>query len=106
MFSRIGTFDVDPSKLTELVAHFHDQVVPAFSKHAGFLGYQAYVDHECGRFVGVSLWSTRLELEASGGTAKHALEVAFRIGATPVGEPQILEMAFNARPSDRGAPGA
>ena len=106
MFSRIGTFDVSPSKLTELVAHFHDQVVPAFSEHAGFLGYQAYVDHERGRFVGISLWSTRGELEASAGTAKQALEVAFKIGATPVGEPQILQMAFTAKPRERGAPDA
>ena len=103
MFSRIGTFDVSPLKLAELVAHFHNQVVPAFSEHPGFLGYQAYVDHERGRFVGVSLWSTRAELEASAGSAKQALEVAFKIGATPVGEPQILQMAFNAKPRERGA---
>lgn len=106
MFSRIGTFDVSPQQLAELVAHFHENVVPAFSKHAGFLGYQAYVDQERGRFVGVSLWNTRSELEASSGTAKQALAVAFKIGATPVGEPQILEMAFDARPREQGAPDA
>ena len=103
MFSRIGTFDVSPLKLAELVAHIHNKVVPAFSEHPGFLGYQAYVDHERGRFVGVSLWNTRAELEASAGSAKQALEVAFKIGATPVGEPQILQVAFNAKPRERGA---
>lgn len=98
MFARIGTFDVSPSRLNDLVAHFQGQVVPAFSEHAGFLGYQAYVDRERGRFVGVSVWSTRGELEASAETAKWALEVAFEIGATPVGEPQVLQMACNAKP--------
>jgi len=97
MYARIGTFDVSPENLDELTTLFHAQVVPAFSEHSGFIGYQAFVDRERGRFVGISLWRTRSELEGSVATAQRALNSASNIGAVTVGEPQILEMAFDAR---------
>ena len=64
----------------------------------GFLGYTAYVDRDCGRFVGISLWETRQDLEASAGTALEARNAAADLGAETIGEPHILEMAFDARP--------
>ena len=103
MFARIGTFDVAPEKLVELLSHFQNHVVPAFSKHSGFLGYQAFTDQERGRFVGISLWNTRFELEASAVTAKQALHMASEIGSVAAGEPQILEMAFDSSSKNLGA---
>lgn len=98
MQARIGTFEVPLERLDEVVTLFRDRVVPAFSKHAGFIGYQAYVDRAQGRFVGVSLWTSREALDASSETALRARNGAADLGATTVGEPQILEMAFDAKP--------
>ena len=95
MHARIGTFEVSPQRLDELVAHLRDRVVPAFSKHEGFLGYRAYVDRERGRLIGISLWTTRAALDASGETARRALREAADLGAVVVGEPQALELAFD-----------
>ena len=39
--ARMGTFEVPPAALDEVVALFRDRVVPAFSRHDGFLGYEA-----------------------------------------------------------------
>ncbi|MEO8023698.1 antibiotic biosynthesis monooxygenase family protein [Polaromonas sp.] len=96
MQARIGTFEVSPEGLEEVVALFRDRVVPAFSAHTGFIGYQAYVDRAQGRFVGVSLWASREALDASGETALRARNDAADLGARTIGEPQILEMAFAA----------
>jgi hypothetical protein len=102
MHARIGTFDVDPSRLDEVVALFRGPVFEAFSRHGGFIGYQSYVDRP--RMVGLSLWERLDDLEASAPTARHAREQAAALGATTVGEPQIVELAFDARAS-RPAPG-
>ena len=98
MQARIGTFQVSPEKLEEVERLFQHQVVPAFSRHRGFIGYTAYVDRERGRFVGISLWQTRQDLDASAEAALQARNAAAQIGAQTVGEPQMLEMAFDARP--------
>lgn len=94
--SAIGTFDAPPDRLDTVVAHFRDSVVPAFSKHDGFVGYRLYVDRERGRLVGISLWTTRAALEASVATARTALDGAARLGATIVGQPQTFAEAFDA----------
>ncbi len=100
MYARIGTFETSPSNLQQLETLLRDQVVAAFSKQDGFLGYQAYVDRERGRLVGISQWTTRAALEASAETGRHAVRKAAELGAVVVGEMQILELAF-----DRGAQG-
>lgn len=53
MHARLGTFEVSPDRLDEVVALFRGPVFEAFSKHKGFLGYQSYVDRERGRMVGL-----------------------------------------------------
>lgn len=97
MHARIGTFEVSPSRLDEVAKLFRERVFSAFSEHQGFIGYQAYVDRERGRFVGISLWTTREALMASGETARGARSEAADLGAMTMGEPQILELAFDAR---------
>jgi quinol monooxygenase YgiN len=74
-----------------------DEVVLAFSKHDGFLGYQAYVDRQRGRLVGISLWTTNSTLEASAQTGRYAVSKAAELGAVVVGDMQILELAFDTR---------
>jgi quinol monooxygenase YgiN len=99
MHARIGTFDVPPRRLDEVLVFFRERIVSAFTAHEGFLGYQAYVDPERGRFVGISLWTTRAALERSRETARVVLGQASHLGAVTVAEPEILELAFDARPS-------
>jgi quinol monooxygenase YgiN len=98
MYARMGTFEMLPLNLGKVAALLRDQVVSAFSQHDGFLGYQAYVDRERGRLVGVSLWTTRSNLEASAETGRQAVKKAAELGAVVVGDMQILELAFDVRP--------
>jgi quinol monooxygenase YgiN len=97
LYARIGTFEMPPLIVDSVAALLRDQVVSAFSKHEGFLGYQAYVDRERGRLVGISLWTTRSTLEASAETGLHAVSKVAELGARVVGDIQILESAFDTR---------
>ena len=74
-----------------------DRVIPAFSKHKGFIRYAAYVGRDRGRIVGISCWETQADQEESGGTAVWAREEAARSGAQMAGEPQVLELAFDSQ---------
>jgi quinol monooxygenase YgiN len=95
LHARIGTFSAPPDRVPEVIAHFRDRVVPRFRKHAGFLGYRAYADAARGRIVGISLWETRAALDSSVETARTALREAREMGAETLGEPEILELAFD-----------
>jgi quinol monooxygenase YgiN len=95
VFARIGTFEMSPLSLDEVASFLRDHVVPAFSKHTGFRGYQAYVDRERGRLMGISLWTTRSALEASAETGREAVSKAAKLGAVVVGDMRIVELAFD-----------
>ena len=97
MFVRIGTFAAPASQLDELVALFKERVCDAFSSLEGFLGYDAFVDRASGRFVGISKWTTREALMLSEDTGRRSRLEAEALGARWLGEPQILEMAFEKR---------
>ena len=53
--------------------------------------------------VGLSLWECLGDLQASAETARYAREQAAALGAGTVGEPQVLELAFDARAHPPGA---
>ena len=98
MYARIGTFEVDPTQFDVAIEHFRVNAVKGFSVHEGFLGYQAYADRERGHIVGISRWTSREALEASNESARVILSRANELGADIVGEPQVLEEAFDAKP--------
>ena len=97
MHARIGTFEVEPLRLDQIVALFRGPVFDDVSRHQGFLGYHSYVDRARGRMVGISLWESLSDLQASSEAARQARERAVALGATVIGEPQIMELAFDAR---------
>lgn len=98
MHIRIATFDVNPSQLAAVVEHFRVEAIRVFSAHEGFLGYQAFMDPDRGRMVGMSRWRSLAELEASGESGRGIIRGAIELGAVMVGEPQILEQAFDVAP--------
>ena len=98
MYARIGTFKIEPTKLDIATEYFRLDAVKAFSAHDAFLGYQSYIDRELGLMVGISRWASLEGLESSSESARNILAQASELGASLVGEPQILEQAFDERP--------
>ena len=99
MYARIGTFEIEPAKLDVASENFRINAAKAFSALEGFLGYQAYIDRERGLIVGISRWTSREALEASSESALGFLNRANELGAVIVGEPQVLEEAFDDEPA-------
>lgn len=97
----MAAFDVDPSRLEAVVEHFRVEAVRVLSAHEGFLGYQAFVDRDRGRMVGVSRWRSLAELEASSESGRGIIRRAVELGAVMVGEPQVLERIFDVGPEQR-----
>jgi hypothetical protein len=76
MHARIDTFTVPAERLDDVVRIFQDHAVPA----------------------SISLWTTRAARDAGMSTGRRWIAAGGELGAAIVGEPQILEQAFDARP--------
>tara|TARA_B110000503_G_scaffold19237_1_gene28614 strand:- start:2489 stop:2812 length:324 start_codon:yes stop_codon:yes gene_type:complete len=98
MYARIGTFKTSSAQIDAVIQDLRVNAVKAFSAHKGFLGYQAYVDKETGCIIGISRWNSRQALELTDESAKNILRMASELGAHVIGDPKILEEAFDEKP--------
>lgn len=95
MYVRIATSEIPPRQENAVAEHFRVGAIRAFSDRDGFLGYQAFVDRDRGRMVGISRWRSLAALEASSESGRGIIEGAVALGVIMVGDPQILELAFD-----------
>jgi quinol monooxygenase YgiN len=94
----MAIFEVSPLRLDAVAEHFRAEAIRVFSGREGFLGYQAFIDRDRGRMVGISRWRSLAALEASSEAGRGIIRGALDLGAVMVGEPQVLEQAFNVDP--------
>ena len=89
MHARIVTTQAQPEKLDQLIAVFHDSIVPAAQQQKGFVGIKLFVDRTTGKGVVVSRWQTEEDMnagEASGYYQEQFAKVAPFLTAPPVRE--------------------
>jgi quinol monooxygenase YgiN len=103
--ARIGTFTVPADRLALVVEFFRDDVVGAFATMDGFVGYEAFVDREAGRYIGISHWASRAALDASAAIAAQAGRAAAQLGAEIAGKPSVVQMVFDTRTHRRQGAG-
>ena len=96
-FARIGVFETDGRSLAPVVDLFRDRIMPMFEARDGFLGYQAFLEDDGLRYVGISYWSSLVALESSAEAAATARVAAAELGARVVGEPMIVRQQFDTR---------
>lgn len=96
-FARIGIFEADGAPTDPVVDLFRDVITPRFEALDGFLGYQAFVEEDGTRYVGISYWASAAALEASAEVARGARDEAAALGARVIGDPIIMREAFNTR---------
>lgn len=99
MYARLATFDVNPAQLDAVAEHFRAEAIRVFAGRDGFLGYRAFIDRTHGRMIGISRWRSLAALEASSESGRGIIAGALELGAMLVGEPQILEQAFDVVPA-------
>jgi heme-degrading monooxygenase HmoA len=65
MYARIITAQVQPDKLNEFSTAFSELVLPDASQERGFKGIYMMKDAAHSRIIGVVLWETQADAEAS-----------------------------------------
>ncbi len=65
MFARVRITDGVPAKVDEGVRHFRAMVVSAYKDVAGFKGAYLLVNRKSGRVMGITLWDTEANLQAT-----------------------------------------
>ena len=96
-FARIGVFETEGQPLDPVVDLFRDKITAEFARLDGFVGYQAFVDDEARRYIGISYWTSLAAVQASAAVATAAREEAHKLGARTIAEPMIVRQAFDTR---------
>jgi heme-degrading monooxygenase HmoA len=65
MFARVSTIEAKPDQLEAGVHQYQEMVLPEVRKMAGFKGAYLLVDRKSGKNVGITLWDTEKNLQAS-----------------------------------------
>ena len=71
MFSRVNFLEVTPDRMDDIAPVVRHVVRPAISAEPGYVGYVVLGDSRAGKAVGVTLWDTESEREASDARARE-----------------------------------
>jgi len=66
MYARVITFQYQPGKMDEGLDILRESVVPELRQLAGFQGATNLVDRSNNKVVGITLWQSEADLQASG----------------------------------------
>ena len=94
MFARVTTGEGKPEQIEAGIRNFREQVGPVAKKMAGFKGSYFLVDRKKGKMLGVALWDTLANLQASAEAAKQlSAGVTQAAAATKPPTVEIYEVA-------------
>lgn len=68
--SRVSTIQGKKEQVDQGINHYREETVPAARKMAGFKGAYLLVDRKNGKSMGITLWDTERNLQASAATAE------------------------------------
>ncbi len=69
MFARVSIIQGQKEQIDEGVKHYRERVLPEARKMAGFKGAYLLVDRKTGKNLGITLWDTEKDLQASAAAA-------------------------------------
>jgi heme-degrading monooxygenase HmoA len=94
MFARVTAIEGSPKRIDESIRLFKETVVPGASKIKGFKGSYFLVDRKSGKQMGVALWETEDDLNASA-VAANRLRAPFVQTPTQPAKVEIYEVAVS-----------
>ena len=71
MFSRVNFLETAPERIDDVARVVREVVHPGISGEAGYRGYVVLADRATGKALGVTLWDTAEEREASDAKARQ-----------------------------------
>ena len=66
MYARVITFQYQPGKMDEGLDILRELVVPELRRQEGYEGALNFVDRDTNKVVGITLWKSEADLQASG----------------------------------------
>jgi len=69
MFARVSTIRGKREQVEQGITHYREQMLPAARNMAGFKGAYLLVDRKSGKSMGITLWDTEKDLQASAAAA-------------------------------------
>ena len=71
MYARVTMSEGKPQQIEAGISNFRENVIPTAKKLAGFKGSYLLVDRKSGKMLGIALWDTEKNLQASAEVAKQ-----------------------------------
>jgi heme-degrading monooxygenase HmoA len=90
MFARVSIIQGKPEKVDEGIRHYREQVLSAARKMGGFKGAYLLVDRKNGKNLGITLWDTEKNMQASAAAANQLRSQAAENIAAP--KPPVVEI--------------
>ena len=90
MFARVSTIEGKPELVEESIRNYREQMIPSARKLAGFQKALLMVDRKKGKMVGITLWDTQANVQASSTPADKLR--AQGVQASGTGQPAIVEI--------------
>jgi heme-degrading monooxygenase HmoA len=82
MFARVSIGQGKPEQIEAGIRNFREQVGSAAKKMAGFKGSYLLVDRKSGKMLGIALWDTEENLQASAKAAAQLRAGVMQAAAT------------------------
>lgn len=64
MYARIGTVQILPGKVDELINIFHESILPVAKQQKGFKGGYLLTDRKTSKGISIALWETEADMNA------------------------------------------
>ena len=90
MFTRVSIIQGKPGQMDGGIRHYREQLLPEARKMAGFKGAYLLVDRKSGKNLGITLWDTEKNMQASTIAANRLRSQAAENIAAP--KPPIVEI--------------
>jgi heme-degrading monooxygenase HmoA len=88
MFARVRTTSGVPEKVDDGIRHFQDNVVAGYRNAPGFNGAYLLVNRQTGKVVGITLWDTEANMQATAAASERLRAAGTQAvsGTTPAPE--------------------
>lgn len=85
MFARVRITSGVPEKVDDGIRHFREVVVSSYKDVAGFKGAYLLANRKNGKVMGITLWDTEANMQATGTTSERFRAAGSQVvsGTTP-----------------------
>jgi hypothetical protein len=94
MHAQVSSVSLKPGKAEDWLAITRDSILPAAKERQGFVNAIILIDREKNTGIGISLWETAEDAEATATSGFYEEQVAKAAGCLASWERQVFEVAI------------